>query len=501
MASTSFFQFSLLKSEIKCVNLESNLIDYQGGSNENGMGFNYYASMKRILSKRSLLQVGVVVISLLVGAVSVLVFPLSQVSEFKDKAMRTLGVNHARLFFPDGIDTSRYSFSLQDESSVNGTFQLAQVSSTKFFGLDRFSGELISFNLIDDVFVSSKLGNIYDQLSFLSNSEASIAGQKIDNAGNRASKKPTIFATAFDIEYAFGKIYMSVTLPSKDQSCTALNFYSFVPPTNLKDKIEESKLLFSTPCILDKKNPTMWGGRITHSLSHVYLSVGEQRYDPSGFPKQDKVSISELANSKSAFGKILEFQPDGSTFSIFSTGHRNAQGLYFSGDDSWLIESEHGPFGGDEVNILKRGDDYGWPRGTFGKPYPLFNTRDKADEVRSLNPSATIDKELGKFGAKSGFQPNAHLPIMSWAPGVGAGNITKVQKNSTFADWQGNIFISLMADTSLHRLILSGKNSVYDEKISLGFRVRDFIINDRGFLILSADEGRLLVYKTTYPIN
>jgi glucose/arabinose dehydrogenase len=341
------------------------------------------------------------------------------------------------------------------------------------------------------------LGNVYDQLKFLSNSASSVAGQKIDNAGNKTSLKPTIFATAFDIEYAFGRIYMSVTLPSADQSCTTLSLYSFTPPNSSRNMISDSTLLFSTPCVLDKKNPTMWGGRITHSSSNLYLSVGEQRYDPSGFPKKDKLSTSEIAKVDSVFGKVLEFEPGGSTYSIYSSGHRNAQGLYFSKDDMGLIESEHGPFGGDEVNVLVKGNNYGWPLGTFGKPYPLFNTGHKEDEVRSLNPATTIDKQLAEFGAISGSQPGAHLPIMSWAPGVGAGNITKIQKSSGFVDWRGNIVVSLMADMSLHRLILSGNSVIFDENISLGFRVRDFIVNDLGFLILSTDQGRLLIYRTT----
>jgi hypothetical protein len=54
-----------------------------------------------------------------------------------------------------------------------------------------------------------------------------------------------------------------------------------------------------------------------------------------------------------------------------------------------------------------------------------------------------------------------------------------------------------MADASLHRLILSKNAVVYDERIDLGFRVRDFIVNDGGFLILSTDQGRLLFYKTS----
>jgi len=453
--------------------------------------------MKNMVSWRRTLIVGSIFLSFSVGALCVLAFPINQVSLFKDKAMHALGVTHARLFFPETLDTSRYSFSLINKVSAEGTFQLAQVSPEKFFALERFSGELLEFDLRKQGFQSTHLGNIFDQLNFLSNSAASVAGQKIDNAGNKASSKPTIFATAFDIEYAFGRIFMTVTLPSKDQTCTTLNLYSFLPPSNPEGNISDPKSLFSTQCVLDKKNPTMWGGRITHSINRIYLSVGEQRYDPSGFPKNDKLSVREISNRESVFGKVIEFDPRVNKYLIYSSGHRNAQGLFFSNDDQQLIESEHGPFGGDEVNLISKGANYGWPFGTFGKPYPLFNTGNKKDEVRSINPGMGIDKQLASFGAVSGSQPGAQLPIMSWAPGVGAGNITKIQNVSKFVDWRGNIVVSLMADASLHRLILSKNAVVYDERIELGFRVRDFIVNDGGFLILSTDQGRLLFYKTS----
>ena len=97
----------------------------------------------------------------------------------------------------------------------------------------------------------------------------------------------------------------------------------------------------------------------------------------------------------------------------------------------------------------------------------------------------------------SGSQPGARLPVMSWIPGVGAGNIAQVQKSSDFKDWHGNILVSLMQDASLHRLILAGGSVVLDERIPLGFRVRDFIVNDDGYLVLSTDQGRLLIYKNT----
>jgi glucose/arabinose dehydrogenase len=455
--------------------------------------------MIKIRNRNKIQIVFLIFIIFNLGVITVIAFPIDKISSFKLSILEKLRITQPRIIYPEKLETSRYEFSLQKQLSLNGIFQLAPVSKSYFYALDRFSGELFSFKMNNKESKRNYLGNVYDQSNFLYNGKGSKSGQKINNAGNKISNDLKIFATAFDLEYAFGQLYMSVTLPSEDQTCTSLNLLSFIVPYSASDKLKKPKVLFKSPCILDKSSPTMWGGRITHSTKSIFMSIGEQRYDPSGFPKADKLSISEIKNNSSVFGKVLEFNPKIGTYKIYSSGHRNTQGLFFSNDEGKLFESEHGPFGGDEVNILIKGKNYGWPFGTFGKPYPLFDTGNKNDEFRSINPSSTIDKQLSNFGAKSGSQPKAQLPIMSWIPSVGAGNLAKIQNNSSYSDWLGNIFVSTMLEKSIHRLILSRNSVVLDERIPIGLRIRDFIINDFGFIILSTDEGKLLFYKATSP--
>lgn len=432
------------------------------------------------------------------GITTILAFPIDEISSIKLSILQKIGRTEQRVTFPAKIESSRYQFILEKKSTLDGVFKLANVNNDQFFALDRFSGKLFRFDRQNEEMSNLYLGNIYEQLGLPSNESESKVGQKINNAGKLNGEK-SVFTTAFDLEYAFEKLYMTVTVPSIDNTCTALKLYVYSVPSTKLDKIWDPKVLLETPCILDKSTPTMWGGRITHSLKSIFVSVGEQRYDPSGFPKADQVSASEIKNSNSPFGKVIEISPQHDEYKIYSSGHRNAQGLFFSHDDGKLFESEHGPFGGDEVNILLRGKNYGWPFGTFGKPYPLFDSGNNNDEFRAINPSYTIDKQLSKFGAKSGQQANASLPILSWTPSVGAGNLTKVQSTSIYEDWQGNIVFSAMVEKSLHRLILSKNTVVFDERIPIGLRVRDFIINESGYLILSTDEGKLLFYKATSP--
>jgi glucose/arabinose dehydrogenase len=435
------------------------------------------------------------------GVISTLAVPVERVTDLKDSFARKIGVIEKPVY-PQNIDTSRYSFSLENGDLFDGAFQLAQYSLSDFYALERFSGELSSFSKSSQGYVKKSLGNVFKQLGLPSNSEAANDGYKIDKAGNKLSGATTIFTTAFDIHYAFGRLYVSVTSPSENQTCTALSLYSFVANDAGEIDLESANPIFKTPCILDKMNPTMWGGRVAHSKSKIFLSIGEQRYDPSGFAKTDVVSISEIANKNSVFGKVLEFQPKGGDFQIFASGLRNAQGLYFSNNDDELFESEHGPFGGDEVNILKYRENYGWPFRTFGKPYGLENGNIR-DITRSANPASSIDLELAKFGAKSGNHADYTSPIMSWihsgSSGIGAGQLIKIQKESNFRDWHGDILVAHMRDFSLRRLVLKEKSVVLDERIQLGFRVRDFILNDLGYLILSTDEGKLLIYRTSSP--
>ena len=424
--------------------------------------------------------------------------PLEQVSDFKRSLIQFTKVK-APVSFPETLDTSRYQFSLLSSYKVDGIYQLAEVDSSKILAIDRFSGDFFSFRLGGKTPDRKYLGNVFDSLGFLRNSSESIENYKIDKAGNRKSQNPKIFATAFDLDYAFNRVYLSITLPSDDQSCTSLQLYSFKLPTSSTNPIENVAQLFQSPCVLDKKNPTMWGGRITHSKSHLYLSIGDQRYDPSGFPKTDLLSIAEIDNSNSVFGKILKFTPGNVTYEIFSSGHRNAQGLFFSMDENILVESEHGPFGGDEVNFISRGKHYGWPFRTFGKPYGLFETGNVLDEFRSVNPSAAIDLNLAKFGASSGTHQGYQIPVYSWVPGIGASNIMQIQRDSSFMDWRSNLLVAGMVDGAMYRLILSKESVVATERIATGFRIRDFIVSDEGLLILSSDEGRLLFYQSTHP--
>jgi glucose/arabinose dehydrogenase len=378
----------------------------------------------------------------------------------------------------------------------SGVFQLAKINEDEFYAIERNKGDLFLFRFDGKKYKRISLGNVFAQYNISNKNyvKENKLNTNIDPVKGKLVGDDGIYATAFDLHFAFNKLFLSVTLPGQEHSCASLNLMELILNKNLR--LASKKMILSTPCMIND-NPLMWAGRITNSTKSLFLSVGEQRYDPSGFPKTDELSKSEIAKKDSIFGKVVKFSSDFLKFKIYSSGHRNAQGLFYSEDEGVLYESEHGPFGGDEVNILIQGHDYGWPFRTFGKPYPLFNTGKIKDEMRSYNPSKGIDKLLSKFGAISGSHIGFSSPIFSWIPGVGAGNILRVQKKSHFKDWRGDLIVSLMQDKSLHRLKLDKGSVILDERIQLGVRIRDFILTDSGFLIMATDEGQLLFYRTS----
>ena len=108
------------------------------------------------------------------------------------------------------------------------------------------------------------------------------------------------------------------------------------------------------------------GGRIVKLNNKIYISTGYfTPYIFSGinpFPQ----------DNKSSFGKIIQISNDGNS-SIFSKGHRNPQGLFIY-DNKYILSSEHGPRGGDELNLIKKNNNYGWPCETAGSLYSYENT-------------------------------------------------------------------------------------------------------------------------------
>lgn len=217
------------------------------------------------------------------------------------------------------------------------------------------------------------------------------------------------------------------------------------------------------------KSFSHYGSRMQLRDGYLYVSMGE-RYDA-------RDSAQTLSNH---FGKILRLHEDGSVPAdnpfvgvpgalpeIWSYGHRNPQGMDFhpSTGDLWI--NEHGPQGGDEINILKPGANYGWPVITYGEEYGG-----------------------GKIGQGLSEMDGMEQPVYHWTPSIAPGGMTFYTAEA-FPAWKGNVFNGAMGLRHLNRIVLKGDSVVKEERLLLPLKWRVRLVSEGpdGFLYLGVDNG------------
>jgi glucose/arabinose dehydrogenase len=192
----------------------------------------------------------------------------------------------------------------------------------------------------------------------------------------------------------------------------------------------------------------------------------------------------EAQNLRVDNGKLVRIAPDGSAPSdnpfvghddarpeIWSYGHRNGQGLAFNPATGDLWEIEHGPRGGDEVNIIGKGKNYGWPVIGYGIDYN----------------GAKIHESTSK--------PGMEQPIKCWVPSIAPSGMA-FYTGTLFPTWQGSLFTGALAGKMLVRLSLKGNAVTGEERLlhNLNERIRDVRQGPDGALWLLTDNaaGRIL---------
>jgi glucose/arabinose dehydrogenase len=155
---------------------------------------------------------------------------------------------------------------------------------------------------------------------------------------------------------------------------------------------------------------------------------------------------------------------------VYSFGHRDPEGAAINPATGELWAIEHGPRGGDEVNIIRKGRDYGWPVISYGRQY----------SGEAVNHGLTAMKGMEQ-------------PIYFWVPSIAPSGMAFYTGN-LFPDWKGNLFIGALAGKHLVRLVLKGDRVVGEESLlaDLGQRIRDVRQGSDGALYVLTDGGSLL---------
>lgn len=156
---------------------------------------------------------------------------------------------------------------------------------------------------------------------------------------------------------------------------------------------------------------------------------------------------------------------------FYSLGHRNVLGAAQDAASGRVWFTEHGPTGGDELNILEGGANYGWPLVSEGVNYP---GESQTGTARSLS---------------------SKRPIQSWTPAIGPSGLT-IYSGEMFAEWQGSLFLGSLTERHLRRLEVSGESVIHEEVLlkNMDERIRDVRASPDGYIYLAIDrpDGRIV---------
>jgi len=267
-----------------------------------------------------------------------------------------------------------------------------------------------------------------------------------------------------------GTIYLSLAAGSPKSNATQ------VVRAQLKDMaLINSKVIFEVA--YKKDTPVHYGGRmIWDSTGHLLLTTGDGfnfREDAQDRTNQLGKVLRMTANGEVPTDGLLSTVPslaDADPY-VYSYGHRNPQGLALDHASGRVYEQEHGPRGGDEINVLSPGNNYGWPIVSHGLDY-----------------SGAL---ISPFTEYQGITN----PLLQWTPSIAASGLA-VYRGKAFADWQGDLLAGGLVEKSLRRIDIENGAVVGQEILltELDERIRDVRIGPDELIYVLTDsaEGKLL---------
>lgn len=230
------------------------------------------------------------------------------------------------------------------------------------------------------------------------------------------------------------------------------------------NKLENAQLLYkATP---NTKKGQHWGSRIVFDQDgHLFFSIGDRG--------NRDVNPQDITRDG---GKIYRLNLDGSIpkdnpfvdtnnakKAIYSYGHRNPQGMVMNPKTGEVWEHEHGPQGGDEINIIKSGVNFGWPTITYGINYSGTQITDKT------------------------AMPDMAQPFYYWVPSIAPSGMA-FSSSGVYKDWEGDLFVGSLKFEYLERLVIKQNKVIQREKVldKIG-RVREVVESPEGYLYLGVE--------------
>jgi glucose/arabinose dehydrogenase len=240
-------------------------------------------------------------------------------------------------------------------------------------------------------------------------------------------------------------------------------------------KLSDVEVIFSQK---PKEDSTMhFGSRIVFDREgRMFVGLGERSEEQFRTQAQDLNSHLGKVVRLNDDGSVPPDNPfvnrDGALPEIWSYGHRNIQAAALHPETGKLWEIEHGPKGGDEVNIPEPGKNYGWPVVSHGVNY-----------------------DGTPVGAGKKDAPGMEDPIYTWTPVIAPSGML-FYSGKAFPEWEGDLFVGGLSATALVRLEIEGENVLNEERLltQFGWRIRDIAEGPDGELVVVTDHdnGRIV---------
>ena len=205
------------------------------------------------------------------------------------------------------------------------------------------------------------------------------------------------------------------------------------------------------------------GGRIWLGLGDRFSLMEEVQSLANHIGKVVRIDTEGEAPADNPFVARAGAKPE-----IWSLGHRNIQGMAMHPQTGELWASEHGPQGGDEINLVEAGRNYGWPLVTYGRNYGSGTT-------------------IGEEGPKAGYE----MPLKHWVPISVAPSGLAFITSERYPGWRGSLVLGTLRAQALIRLTLDGRRVVAEQRLlsDLGQRIRDVRQGPDGWLYIVTDGG------------
>lgn len=229
-------------------------------------------------------------------------------------------------------------------------------------------------------------------------------------------------------------------------------------------RLVDHQTVFAAPPSSYSDKGVNFGGRLLFDGNHLFFSFGE---------RGELGQAQDLGRPNGKVHRLFHdggVPPDnpfadrpGALASIWSYGHRNPQGLARNPADGGLWESEHGPRGGDELNHIRRGGNYGWPLATYG-----------------------INYDGTPVSAHTAL-PGMEAPVLHWTPSIAVGAL-HFYAGDAFPRWKNQLFVGSLGQQELRRMVVDGDRVLHQEILLKGLgRVRDVATGPDGLLYVALE--------------